>query len=112
MTETEFKCQDCGKVCKTKGALKIHIKTHDDLHAFKDKVESENKIKENELNDKIKGLINNEEEIKKMISEKDEYINKLKEEIIFLKDKINTTEKKFSCIINDIKNISEFLIKN
>lgn len=86
MTETEYKCLDCGKVCKTKGALKIHIKTHDDLHAFKDKVESENKIK-NEKEESTKK--EKEEKINKLLNEKEEYIKKLEKEIVYLKDKIN-----------------------
>ena len=104
MSETVFKCPDCGKVCKTKGALKIHIKTHDDVHQFKEKYEAEVKEKENELNNKIKGLMNNEEEIKKLISEKDECINKLREEISQLKI---TNEKLNSKISEGVRILSE-----
>ena len=108
MTETEYKCSDCGKVCKTKGALKIHMKTHDDLHSFKEKVEAENKIKTEEIK---KSEEKNKENIDKILKEKDEYIKKLEKEVEYLKEQIKVGFGRVDNIIHDMKQLSNFLNK-
>ncbi len=32
MSTIELKCPDCGKICKTKASLKLHMKSHQDMH--------------------------------------------------------------------------------
>lgn len=81
-TKEVHKCNDCGKICKTKAALKMHIKSHDDMHK---KEEEMNKVLDKEkqnvsgIKDQIKDVINQLEQLKVETNERiDIQIEKMK----------------------------------
>ena len=57
-TVKEFKCIDCGKICKTSAALKLHNKSHDDMHKKSDELQKVIKEEHNKSNKEIELLKN------------------------------------------------------
>ncbi len=62
-----LQCKDCGKICKTKTALKIHIKSHSDMHQKEEelnKVIDKEKQTMTDMKEQVKDIINQLEQLK------------------------------------------------
>jgi TolA-binding protein len=84
-TQVELKCSDCGKVCKTKGSLKLHMKSHEDMHQ---KEEELNKV----IHKEKETLTNTKDQIKEIIQQ----LEQLKVET---NDRIQKQIEKMQCLL-------------
>lgn len=67
MSTSEFICPDCNKVCKTKASLKLHSKSHQDMHEKEtqlNKVIAEDKKVITTTNDALKEVLSQLERLK------------------------------------------------
>jgi len=60
MSTSTFKCPDCNKVCKTKAALTLHYKSHQDMHQKEEQLtkvmEEEKKSTQQQLKEVVQQL--------------------------------------------------------